>query len=245
MPRSIAVGRRTTNELKTFGNFNGTNQYLSVASNSTLQTGDVDWWASVWFLTNVISADKTMFSKWGGTQNERGLDLASTNNVTMYIVSGSTITTLAAVAFGPITVGVWRHAFQWFDSVANTIGISVNGVSNTASYTSVPNSSNSPVEIGSYANGTGQFWNGKLSEVAFGKSPAGGFATTPAATIAAALYNSGRGLRHSKITPAQVTAWGVVSGWLDGGSLTADSFGSNTLTNNNTVTQSYGWFQGQ
>jgi hypothetical protein len=112
--------------------------------------------------------------------------------------------------------------------------MAINGVVTTNSYSAgVFSTGVADLKFGGKA---GSYMDGRLASIVATYNPPGGFATTSAATIAAALYNSGKGLRPSEITAAQRTAWGVVSGWLDNGSLTADAIGSNTLTNNNTVT---------
>ncbi len=133
----------------------------------------------------------------------------------------------------------------YHDSVNNLLGISLNGAAFQTVTTSgvAPNTTSAPFVIGSYNTGTGEFWNGRLSCPLIGKSPVGGIAAL-ATTIRDALYANGQGLQPSKITTAQRTAWGVVSGWIDAGSLTADQIGSNVLTNNNTVTATSGYFRG-
>ena len=51
-------------------NFNGSNQYLSVASNSALQTGNVDFWVAFWFNCSRVASNPNVVQKC----NETGLN---------------------------------------------------------------------------------------------------------------------------------------------------------------------------
>lgn len=222
-------------------------QSLSIASNASLQGGDVSLWGCAWVnLTTKPANQMFAFGKWTAAGNLREYVLVWDNATDrfQFVVSndGTNVVVLSADTFGAPSTGTWYFIFWYHDPVANTIGISVNGAFDTASHTTGVFAGASAFVIGARGDGD-RFWNGPLDAVAFGKNVVGGFAATSAATIEAAMRNSGNGLAAKDLTHAQRTAWGVVSGWdFDGpsGNLVKDYIGANTLTNNAGVTYAAG-----
>lgn len=213
-------------------------QSLSVASNSTLQAGDVAFLWAGWVNITSGAANTVLVNKWGGGNTfEYQVLLSGTSLIQFSVSPDGTTAAIASVNGTVVSTGSWQFVVAYHDPVANEIGISLNGGAfTTASYSTGVFIGTSTLILGSRVGAS--YLNGLMDSWVYCKNIVGGFATTSAATIAAALYNGGNGLKPSQITPTQRTAWGVVSGWLDNAqsSLTADAIGSNTLTNNNTVT---------
>lgn len=214
-------------------------QSLSVASNSSLQTGNVDWFISIWY-NNPISVTGSMFSKDSGGAGNREYNALLQGGVPRLNINDASAASKSAVWGSSTSTNTWHHYFAWYDSVAQTVNISIDlgaAVStSTAGFT--PTTTTTTFRIGN--DGFSEFFNGQLDAEIFGKNIVGGFAITPALTIQTVLYNSGNGLAAKDITSANRTSWGVISGWdFDGpgANIVKDYIGTNTLTNNNVVTQ--------
>lgn len=244
VPSASVAGGSVVNgsEVQNVGNFvAASTQYLSVANNSTLQTGVVDWWVSAWIklttkatggiVTRWAVAGACEFTLWYDSGADRFKLSVSKNGF------DASQTVVTANTFGAPTTGVWAYLFARLDSTGSgTPGLSVNaGTEDTGTMSSTIGAAQTvQTRIGAFSGTTFPI-NASIRNVVFGKNLPGGFATTTPATIATALYAGGDGLRPSLISSAQRTAWGVVSGWVDT-SLTADVIGSSTLTNNGGVT---------
>lgn len=201
------------------------NEYLQCASNSTLQTGNVDFWVAAWvYLDDVTTATKTLVSKeTGGNNSEYRLVATSTPRFRMK--NGTAVT-------GPVlSVSTWYFILAWYDSVNQTINIQINnGTVTSTSFTAGITATTDPLMLG-YSGFGSEYHNGRLDSVAFGKSPPGGIAGI-AAALSTALYNGGSGLVYNNLTAAQKTAWGLVSWWnlSEEFGTRYDSFGTNNLT---------------
>lgn len=237
MPRNIV-------RPSTAGVFNGTTQYLSVADNATLRTGTASFWCASWVRLTSKAANAMAISKCFSlnTADEYAIFYSQSDDRFRFSITDNTSTPrgVSDAVLGSPVLNQWYFILGYWDSVTNTVGISVNGGAFTTASAGggTPRQGTNPLFIGRYSAANALAWPGNIAASFLGKDVPGGFATTSAATIAAALYNLGYGLRPSELTAAQVTAWGVVSGWLDNGSLTADAIDSNTLTNANTTTLS-------
>lgn len=227
-------------------------QSLSVADNAALSSADVDLWFAGWVYLDSTSAVRTIASKWQVDSNNREWLLYFDNSNTRFkfIASpdgtGSGLATATASTFGAPSTVTWYFVMAYHDAAANTIGISVNGGAfDTAAHTTGLSDKAGAFRIGAYFDGAAAgFMDGRVAHSIFGKSPVGGGAALWT-TIRDALYNGGSGLDVGALSSAQQTAWGVVSAWRlqEGGTGTrADSFGGNTLTNNNSVSGADGPF---
>lgn len=216
-------------------------QYLSIADNAALSTGDVDFWFSGWWNLSAFGVTgQTLLSKWGGLASgleEYLLYYPGLGKVGFYVsATGGDGGTPVEVAANP-SAAAFHHYFCWHDSVANTINISVDvGTPVTVSFSGGTIDGAAAFQIGK--DQTSNYLNGLSANVAFGKSPPGGFATTPATTIRDTLYNSGAGVDLRTIDSATKTAWGAVSAWPmnePAGGARSDVWSTNHLTNNNSV----------
>lgn len=208
-----------------YGTFNGTNQYLSVASNAGLQTG-----AASYFVAGVANlsslAGEPFFITKGTTY---GLRYSTANRLFRWYGTSSDV--LNATTFGSPSTGVNYFVMAGRNATTGQCFISVNGgaIDTVASVAEAVETGDLRIGV---QPGPANYMNGGLSGWVFGKPD---FSSVSIATIRDALWNGGRPLAPLQITAAQRTAWGVVSGWLST-SLLGDDIGSNTLTNNNTVT---------
>lgn len=223
-------------------------EYLSVASNSTLQITTNDAWGVIsFYMDTKPGSNMALFCKYIALTNQRELIVSwssSLDRLRFSAYGNGTATPTATVdanTFGAPSATTPYFLMWYHDAANNQIGISVNGGAfDTASYSGDFFAGSAPLTIGSL-DGASQFWNGRIDEVAFGKSPPGGIAAL-ATTIRDALYNGGDPIGVRDISAAQRTAWGGVSAWpLNEASGTrSDIWGSNHLTDNNTVTSADG-----
>jgi hypothetical protein len=214
-------------------------QTLSRASNATLQSGDIEVWGAAWVNLASLPANAHIMAKADSGTNAREYRLLYSATRFRLEVSGDGIaeTEVSLLSPSPAVTGTWYFLMWYHDPVANTIGISVNGGAfTTAAHTTGVFVGAAAFQMGGRNSTPTEFWDGKIDSVAFGKSVTGGFATTTPATIRDALYAAGVGVAYSQLSAAQKTAWGLVS-WWEFETLTTDSHGTNTLTNNNAVTQ--------
>lgn len=203
---------------------------LSVNSNAALQTGDVDFWFAGWVYLDSLAATQDF----AGKGAEYGFEFQVANTYFMiqgfgaYVGSGSALST-----------GAWHFLMGYHDSVANTIGISVDGAAFATAADTTITTTATAFNIGHFLGAT--YHDGRAANWAFGKNPVGGISALTT-TIKNALYNAGAGVRYSDISAANHTTWGTISWWeLDEESGTrADKIGGNTLTDNNTVTANDG-----
>jgi len=226
-------------------------EYLSRADNASLSIGDLAFWLTIWaFMDSKANLANALITKYDGSSANAEYEFihrgpgGGANRFSWRVASaaGSGRATLNDALAGVVALQTWNHLFVWYDPVAAVIGMIVNGgAAQTTAHTGGAFDGTGEFEIGQ-ERGQPLAWDGRLAFAALGKSPPGGFATTPATTIAGTLCNNGHGLDLSVIDSATRTAWGGVSAWRlqEASGSRADIWGSNTLTDNNTVTQAAG-----
>jgi hypothetical protein len=226
---------------------NSSSQYLSIASNSSVQVSGVDAWFAGWVYlqSKVAFTGHYLFCK---------SDLSSsgeyilrrdyqTDRYEFYIQNGGTFRGVSASTFGSPPTGAWTFVYGDYDSVSGTVNISINGAASQSASTfgTVPTGTSQELDIGAISGGFNAF-DGRIDSPCFGKSPVGGIAGLRSAIIAS-LYNAGAGKTYAKLTAAEKTNWGLVSYWLMNeatGATRVDSHGSNNLTDHNSVAQVVG-----
>lgn len=214
------------------------NEYLSIASNASLQVGDIDFTVCGWVYLSNKTNFQTLFSKYlsAGDQRQWLVDYNQTSDRFRLLVSSdgtaSIIGQILADSFGSPSATTWYFICTWHDSINNTLNIQINN----GSISSVSFST------GVFANGTGDFMiggsanfsnstNGYIDEVGFWKR----ILTQGERTR---LYNSGFGLTipFDSLSDRLVSAWKLN----EASGTRADSIGGNTLSDNNTVTRALG-----
>lgn len=165
-------------------------QFLNKASNSTLQTGDIDFTVAAWVMLDTVGQIGTIMGKFGlsGTR-EYVLRVNSAPATASFVVSPAGTSVVLIDSTRVLTTGVWYLITAWHDSVGNTINIQVNddAVNSTSHSTGVAVLT-TEFNIGRAANNA-QFWDGRIDEAAFWKK-----ALT--ASERAEFYNGGSGTTY-------------------------------------------------
>lgn len=162
-------------------------QYLTIADNPSLSTGDVDFTLAAWvYLTDKSGSRGIIAKSTGGSFDtfEYGLDYYKTLDTFRLLVSNGT--TAAAATWNPSpALNTWYWIVAWHDSTNDQICIQVNnGPPNCTPYTAGGFDSPFPFTIG--RNYGAWVWNGRIDGAGFWKR-----VLTPAERTA--LYNSGAG----------------------------------------------------
>ena len=223
---AIGVGNGT-GLLGTCANFDVTagKIALTLASNTSVQTGDIDFTAALW--VNALTFDSTgstevswILSKRDGTKHEFQLQWRGTAGggpaaprfrwgVFNESASQSQVD---ANNLGTPATGTWYFIIVWHDSVNDVIGIQVNnGTANTAAHSTGVAASNSPVYFsgrpGSVA--ADDHWDGRMESASLWKR----ILTTAEKTT---LYNAGASLAYPWGLPERSYPRGVNRGIMRG-----------------------------
>lgn len=172
-------------------------QFLSIADNASVSTGDIDFAFSFWFNPTTIDVGgDDILGKWSALNEQEILvELDTTGGASFrFAVSstGAAVTGDLKNAETILVAGTWIHAFLWHDSVANTLNYRLNNAAaKSLSYSSGVRDGASPFEIGR-AVAAGRFFNGQIDAVAFFKSPPGGI-TAVADEMATFFWRGGAG----------------------------------------------------
>lgn len=215
---------------------------FSITDNASLSTGDIDFTGCGWYYFDDVSTSQSLFIKW--TFGQREYELVYDSGLTRFAFGMSSNGTSTSVfrnsaSFNPVPAGVWIFVVWWHDSVANTVNIQVNnGSIDSTSYSGGTVDRTSSVILGADAGQDGGGMDGRQVAVGFWKR----VLTTAEKTF---LYRDGDGVRYRDIglTGDGSALKTSLEAWWDlqeeSGSR-ADSHGSNTLTDNNTVTNAEG-----
>lgn len=166
-------------------------QYLSIADNTDLSTGDVDFTLACWvnLATSAVTAQEFM-GKWDdlvALRREYWMGCFSSRFQFGVSSTGNNQTFQAANTLGVPSTATWYFVVGWHDSVANTINIQVNnGAVDSTSYSSGVIDSAERFTMGANRTVPANFLNGKIDEAGVWKR----ILTSAERT---ALYNSGNG----------------------------------------------------
>jgi hypothetical protein len=186
----------------------GANDYFFRVDDANFSAGDVDFTMSAWVYLANIDVNSTIFSKYNtsGALREWLLFYNDNDHVPnhrfTFVVSnnGSATLFLDAATLGAPAINTWYHVVAWHDSVANVIGIAVNGGgADTLAHATGVFDSTARTCIGAIDNLTAYRCNGSLDEIGFWKSAAGGGGVLTAAQRTS-LYNAGAGLAYAAFT---------------------------------------------
>jgi hypothetical protein len=137
--------------------FNGTNQYLTLATNAAFQMGTGDLTVEAWiFVTSTAAADKKIFSLWGSNAAEAYSFHLRSNNRLIWQIYTQNSPDVAALAIQPNT---WTHV-AWSKSgttcylfINGVLEDTTTGVTNSANGTAVPNIGRQPLGAQHYFPG--------------------------------------------------------------------------------------------
>lgn len=167
-------------------------EFLSIADNTNMSTGDIDFTFAGWVYLDTKGAVRDICTKWGASgQFEYILLYNNTPDRFEFYVSNNGTATVAVTAstLGSPATGTWYFLVAYHDSVNNLIGISGNnGGFNTAAHTTGVFNSTSPFQFGAKASSP-SYHNGRLDAWGFWKR----VLTSNQITI---LYNAGAGLGY-------------------------------------------------
>ena len=129
-------GAKTDNVISVFGTssayFDGTNDYLSVASSTDFNLGSSDFTIETWIFG--AAASETVVSIWETTENDRAFELAiTTGNVVYFSLStdGTNTNSLGLSGTTSLSATSWYHLAAVRDG--NMVTVYVNGVAEVSS----------------------------------------------------------------------------------------------------------------
>lgn len=168
-------------------------EYFTIADNSEVATGDIDFTIQAWIKHESASAGGILGTWDGGGGTGREYLLYTTGGTAYFLVSSNGSSQSAFINTGSFSTGTWYLLHAWHDAAGNQIGLSVNaGTPTTSSYSSGVYNSGSTLDIGRSGGGP-EYFDGVIDEVAFWKR----VLTSDERTE---LYNSGSGRDYSYIT---------------------------------------------
>lgn len=160
-------------------------EYLSRASNASLQSGDIDFMMVLWVYPETLPPESEgyhLVSKFLGSTNEYTLSInASVDKFKLDYGSGALQSSVA------LSADTWYFVVAWHDSVNNQLGIQINnGTPETTSYSGGATAGNSPFYLSLLTAPNVGEHDGLLDEVGLWKR----LLTSDERTE---LYNSGSG----------------------------------------------------
>ncbi len=165
-------------------------EYLSIADNTDLSVGNIDFTVAFWVYLDDIGSTHDFINRYN-IAGQRSYDIYFTTGAGFNFavsdngVSNPTVLVTAAT-FGAPAAGVWYCVICWHDAANNIVGISVNGIQDTAAHTTGAFDGTSEFQIGGI-NGSGAPHNGRIDEVGFWK-------VVLSAQERADFYNGGLGI---------------------------------------------------
>lgn len=204
--------------------FNGTTQYLSVASNTSVQSGNgsTDFEIGCWinFASFPAVVGQVMGKSSTYDSSTIGYSLHYIGGLVFSVGSGSNIRNTAAQA---LNVNTWYFVRGWINSATQTINISINN--GTAVSTSIAGFTiadiNTAFTIGAFTNN--YFANARVD---------GAYLIKRLLTVSesTALYNNGKGVKYAGL-PSTVSADSSLSFW----NLDEYSAGTGNVTRNDST----------
>jgi hypothetical protein len=166
----------------------GNAERFFIASNASLQTGNIDFAISLWIKPESVGLT-FYFNKSGIAAADREYAVYHNGaHISFFIYDPSGAIAQVSSGVAPVA-GAWYHVLAWHDSSANQIAISVNNATPvTLSHSTGVRTNNFEFELGARKN-HGFFYDGLLDEVGFWKR-------TLTAAERTALYNGGNGLSY-------------------------------------------------
>jgi hypothetical protein len=163
-------------------------EYLSLADNASLSTGDVDFFASAWIFIPSLPFQKTIFGK--GT--EWALATSGSSGDMGVAIKGDFVMSIDC----NFIENTWYYVSLWFDSAANTVSVAVNnGTPTTSGSILPPNDSDHPFTIGVNPIPLVDYFSGLIDEVYYRVG------SIPDAAGKATLYGAGTPPAYPFTTP--------------------------------------------
>ena len=221
--------------------FSGDPQHLAINDNTSLATGNTDFFMAIWVYLDSKAADMAIISKTFGTvgaSDEYLLEYhVGSDRFRFNVSDGSAVTTVSANNFGSPSTATWYLVMAWHDSVNDQIAIQVNnGSANTAAHSTGVNDTSTRLIIGfTEGGGPNYVFLGRLDEM-------GLWNRILSTDERSQLYNSGNGRTLPEfeflVDPDVTLSNGLICHWKleePTGSVRYDFMGNRHLTDNNTV----------
>lgn len=175
-----------------------TSEYLSIADNTDLSTGNIDFTICAWVKAESLGANAAIISKQDTGTPDREYLIGYANGSSRFYITvssdGSATTIEEADNLGAPSTGTWYFIVAWHDAVNDTLNIQVNnGTVDSQAYASGVHDSAADFNIGANNEGGNLYWDGLIDEVAFFKA----VLTSEERTW---LYNGGNGRVYSDLT---------------------------------------------
>lgn len=166
-------------------------EYLSLASNALVQTGNIDFTFAAWAKLATTGSPRPIVSKYDNVNSKREYLLFADQTTTRFrfIVSPDGTAITSVIYFSSPSTAIWYFLVVWHDSVADTVNLQIdNGLIATAPYTSGVFASDAEFQIGGAQSSSGVpiYMDGDIDEVVFWKR----ILTSDERTD---LYNAGAG----------------------------------------------------
>lgn len=131
--------------------------YLNIASNSTLQMGDIDCTFCCWLKLETVSGSTQDFLTKDDASSSREYHIGFNGTNFRVIVwdaaTGLSLTQRVATTFGAPSSGAWIFVVAWHDSAANTLNIQINnGTVDSTSTSAGVRVSTAPFRLGNRGN---------------------------------------------------------------------------------------------
>lgn len=190
LAESAAIGSATGKLGLSTNHIAAASRYLSVASNSTLQTGDINWTISLWFKAVDISLTTILAGKDNVTA-DREWQIGLTGSKPQLIVWNGNTTQVGSLTWGSaLNSATWYHLTFGHDAINARLWVSVNNATpQTAATTGAPGAGGAPLRVGGRPVAPASYFGGNIDEFNFWKRLVG-------KRQRSALYNGGSGLAY-------------------------------------------------
>ncbi len=184
-----------------------TSEYLSIADNASLSTGDIDFTIAAWVYLDSLSGALTVASKIDSGEFEWQLivDSGRADRAVFQITDpdGASLGLADSSNFGGLSLATWYFIVAWHDSVGNTVNIQVNNATlNSVGTSGAPTDGSAAFAIGARAT-PGVYWDGRIDSVSFWKR-----VLTPQERTK--LWNCTNGLDHNFSGPCNPHSVGII-----------------------------------
>lgn len=185
-------------------------EYLTIADNEALSTGATSFTLAAWVYLDTKPTYGRIASKWGSAGSNATLEysLAYIGGATdrFYFEVGNSTSYFSAVAntLGSPSTQRWYYLVGYYDSSTSKIYISANnGAADETAFTGTPRDGTANLSIGRPGEYAGDYWNGRIDEVAFWKR-------TLSSAERTTLYNGGQGTSYQALSSLMKTS---LFGW--------------------------------
>lgn len=211
---------------------------LVIADNADLSAGDIDFTVGCCVRVDAATDSQTAIGKFLATGNQREYRLtfrtSGSNHWAWSVSPDGTLAAITSVDSGAVTIGEWHFVLAEHDAARNELRIRINnGAPTIAAYSGGIFDGTAGFSIGSDHSAGTNHLDGAVKMAFVAK----GLLTDAQLSE---LWNGGRGTRYARLPPS-ITA--ILAAWWEMDEPSgnrADSHGSNTLTDTNTVTLTEG-----